>query len=112
MFDTKWDNKVRQSELEVDLEIQTDRKPEWKVAATWKMVFDAQLWTSIESGSSIRVYADGLRNHFRLVDPPDLHKYTLDHEMKQDVHSSIGPTYEISKTINKKNNRKTKGTRN
>ncbi|CCH28597.1 hypothetical protein ABZ816_34950 [Actinosynnema sp. NPDC047251] len=98
VFTVRWDKPVRQAELRLDLEVLHDRSTDWKTTHTWQLAMPGWAWNSVEQGSSFTFVAEGgaAKRSSRDVNPPDLHKYTLDEEMRAVTDDSVSVVREIT----------------
>ena len=77
IFETRWNDPVIQSNVEVSLEIRSSAKTDWSQISKWDVSLDMKHWVSLANdGHSMAYYdADGIVWGPQCT-PEDLHKYT------------------------------------
>jgi hypothetical protein len=99
LFDTRWERPVRQNNLEVELEVLTDKSRQWRVIEAWPFSVGGGMWRELEeSGTSLDTFP---KRYFEQADQPsinptDLHKYTQDPDVVAEAESAtpFAPSYE------------------
>ena len=85
VFDSRWDRPVRQRDIAVAVEIQTEKSATWRQVDTWEYRLQSdQHWKSLENGSRHSTQPTKSQHNHRYRHPDDLHDHTHDDAVGDD----------------------------
>lgn len=108
IFSTRWDKPVRQQKLAVEIEIFTDRSEEWQKVEEWTFPnISPFFWHHVEAGGLFTTRSvNTAERSATQINPPDLHKYTLDAELDTTDVKDVGASHETTPALHRSNDDK------